>query len=195
MTDQLLEILKYALLALLYLFFARVLWAVWSEVRTARPAPTPAQSLAGEPHAVAAYDPTTAAERPAERSADRSAERPGAVAVAADPTARQRRPRRAKGGTVGRLTIIEPKTRKGSAYGVTQELSIGRAETCAIAMPDDTFVSQLHARVYSRDGAVWIEDLASTNGTYLNGQKLDHGAAALTRGDRIQIGSTILEAD
>ena len=43
-TDQLLDILKYGLLGLLYLFFARVLWAVWSEVRwpgavTARPGP------------------------------------------------------------------------------------------------------------------------------------------------------------
>ena len=37
MTDQVLEILKFALLALLYLFFARVLWAVWSEVRGPRP--------------------------------------------------------------------------------------------------------------------------------------------------------------
>ena len=36
MTDQLLEIFKFALLGLLYLFFARVLWAVWSEVRGPR---------------------------------------------------------------------------------------------------------------------------------------------------------------
>jgi len=34
MTDQVLNILKFVLLGLLYLFFARVLWAVWSEVRT-----------------------------------------------------------------------------------------------------------------------------------------------------------------
>ena len=34
MTDQVLTILKFVLLGLLYLFFARVLWAVWSEVRT-----------------------------------------------------------------------------------------------------------------------------------------------------------------
>jgi hypothetical protein len=38
MTDQLLAVLKVALLALVYLFFARVLWAVWSEVRTPVPA-------------------------------------------------------------------------------------------------------------------------------------------------------------
>ena len=38
MTDQLLSVLKVALLALVYLFFARVLWAVWSEVRTPVPA-------------------------------------------------------------------------------------------------------------------------------------------------------------
>jgi hypothetical protein len=36
MSDQLLDIFKYAFLALLYLFFARVLWAVWSEVRGPR---------------------------------------------------------------------------------------------------------------------------------------------------------------
>ena len=41
MTDQILNILKFALLGLLYLFFARVLWAVWSEVRTPKQRPAP----------------------------------------------------------------------------------------------------------------------------------------------------------
>jgi pSer/pThr/pTyr-binding forkhead associated (FHA) protein len=60
-------------------------------------------------------------------------------------------------------------------------------------MPDDTFVSQLHARVFRRDGAVFIDDLGSTNGTFLNGRKLTT-AEPVAKGDRLQIGNTIFEA-
>ena len=45
---------------------------------------------------------------------------------------------------------------------------MGRAAGCHIALPDDTFVSQLHARVFERSGQVYVEDLGSTNGTYVN---------------------------
>ena len=50
MTDQVLNILKFVLLGLLYLFFARVLWAVWSEVRTPSRRPVPrAGAMAAAP--------------------------------------------------------------------------------------------------------------------------------------------------
>ena len=73
------------------------------------------------------------------------------------------------------------------------ELTLGRSGNCAIGLPDDTFASGLHARVFRRDGAVWVEDLGSTNGTHLNGGRLD-AAQQLAIGDRLQVGSTIFEA-
>jgi pSer/pThr/pTyr-binding forkhead associated (FHA) protein len=91
------------------------------------------------------------------------------------------------------LDVVQPSTRAGVSYTLTEELSIGRASGCAVALAEDTYASQLHARVYARDGLVFLEDLGSTNGTFLNGQRVQT-ATAIHRGDRVQVGSTILEA-
>ncbi len=176
-TEPLLGILKYILLALLYLFFARVLWAVWSEVR----GPHHGTAVQQAAHAAAgSNDPTVAAPPPVEPATKHS----------------KRAPRAPKGkrGSVGRLVVKEPKVRSGSAFPLADEITIGRAATCTIGMPDDTFVSQLHARVFREVGSTIIEDLGSTNGTYLNGKRLT-GAERITKGDRVQIGSTLFEAE
>ena len=160
MSDAQLNVLNYALLALIYLFFARVLWAVWSEVRGPRPG---------------VHVPAGAAARV------------GAPVVPAVPNrARSKR-------SVGqRLVVLQPKIRKGSAYPVASEITIGRSPTCAIGLPDDTFSSGLHARVFRRDGGMWAEDLGSTNGTHVNGNRIS-SVVPLEVGDRLQIGSTIFE--
>lgn len=163
MTDSVLEILKFALLALLYLFFARVLWAVWSEVRGPRPGHVVAN--------VDTMDPTMPAPAPV-------------------PT----NPKRAKRSKVSRLVVIQPRERKGASFAITGELTIGRSPNCTICIPDDAFVSATHARLYTIDGITYVEDLRSTNGSYLNGVSLT-SIAAVTSGDRLQIGSTVLEAD
>lgn len=89
--------------------------------------------------------------------------------------------------------MLEPKEQRGTAYAISGEITIGRTDSCTIAMPGDTFVSGLHARVYEYDGQPMIEDLGSTNGTFHNGNRL-HGSKLLHPGDRIQIGYTVLEA-
>ena len=180
MTDQLLGILKWALLALLYLFFARVLWAVWSEVR----GPRPGHAAATMPRAAAPTDLTEPAPMPA---------------PAGMPVSRGKAPKpprsgaRAKRGDVTRLVVTEPRVRRGSTYAIGDEITFGRADSCTISMPDDTFVSQLHARVFRREGGVFADDLGSTNGSFVNGRKLTV-AEPLAKGDRLQIGNTIFEA-
>ncbi len=57
--------------------------------------------------------------------------------------------------------------------------------------PDDPLISRDHARVLRRAGSLWIEDLGSTNGTYLNGQRLFE-PALLRPGDEIRLGNTAL---
>jgi pSer/pThr/pTyr-binding forkhead associated (FHA) protein len=161
-----LNILNYGFLALLYLFFARVLWAVWSEVR----------------------GPRLGVHHPPAQTRDATAQAPRPAAPANPAKAA-----RAKRGTPSRLLVLEPKVRKGSAYPIGGEITLGRAPSCAIGLPDDTFASQLHTRVFVRDGAVWVEDLGSTNGTHINGRRLS-APAQLATGDRLQIGSTIFEA-
>jgi pSer/pThr/pTyr-binding forkhead associated (FHA) protein len=91
-----------------------------------------------------------------------------------------------------RLKVVEPAARKGQVYDVSDELKIGRAATCQVALADDSYVSQLHARIFRRDGSLFIEDMGSTNGTFLNRKKLT-GPVALRRGDRVQVGQTVLE--
>jgi pSer/pThr/pTyr-binding forkhead associated (FHA) protein len=98
---------------------------------------------------------------------------------------------RTRRGGPGRLRILEPASRQGETFTVTDELTVGRGGGCGIVL-DDGFVSQVHARLYRRDGGVYVEDLASRNGTLLNGQPL-HGASKLKRGDQVQFGQTIAE--
>jgi pSer/pThr/pTyr-binding forkhead associated (FHA) protein len=88
--------------------------------------------------------------------------------------------------------VLEPRVRKGAAYPIGSEVTLGRADSCAIGLPDDSFASQLHARVFLRDGVVWAEDLGSTNGTHVNGARIT-APTPLTIGDRLQVGSTIFE--
>ncbi len=172
MSDAQLNVLNYALLALIYLFFARVLWAVWSEVRG------PQLGRHPQPVGHARVDATN----------------PGISAAPVPPVITKLPTRtRAKRGIPSRLVVLQPKVRKGAAYPIGMEITLGRATTCAIGLPDDTFASQLHTRVFRRDGEVWAEDLGSTNGTHVNGGRLTT-AHMLSIGDRLQIGSTIFEA-
>ncbi len=88
------------------------------------------------------------------------------------------------------LRMVEPPT--AQVFPLSEEVTIGRAPGCSVALADDTFVSQLHARVYVRDGQPFVEDLGSTNGTFLNQARLTK-TMRLRRGDRLQIGQTVLE--
>jgi pSer/pThr/pTyr-binding forkhead associated (FHA) protein len=169
MTDQVLNILKLILLGLLYLFFARVLWAVWSEVKTPvrRPAVGPRSSA---PH------------------------RPRPVAPATKPA--MKKSKKAKKGSRGkatRLVILEPKSRRGMTVPLVGEITLGREPECSITIDDDAFISQLHLRFYDYEGQPMVEDLGSTNGTFHNGNKLT-GSGLMHPGDRVQVGTTVIEA-
>ncbi|MGH8972357.1 MAG: FHA domain-containing protein [Acidimicrobiia bacterium] len=96
----------------------------------------------------------------------------------------------ADGGKAYQLRMVEPPT--AQVFPLSEEVTIGRAPGCSVALADDTFVSQLHARVYVRDGQPFVEDLGSTNGTFLNQSRLTK-TMRLRRGDRLQIGQTVLE--
>ena len=160
MPDSLLTILKFCLLALLYLFFLRVLRAVWAEMR----APSPVAPAAAAP-----------ASARATRNWGGNTRGTGSNAKA--------------GG--GRLRVIEPAETKGQTYDLDDELTVGRAGGCHITL-DDTFVSQLHARVFRREAQLYVEDLGSTNGTFLNRKKVTV-PIAIRKGDRLQIGKTVME--
>ena len=156
MTDQLLGLLRFVLLAALYLFFARVVWAVWTEVRV------PAVSRSTGP----------------------------VPSMPTDGTAKV--PRRQR---VTELRVVAPKRHKGHQIEIGSEpLVIGRSENTDLSVADDSFLSNVHARIWIANGAAVVEDLGSTNGTLVNGNRISD-VVALRPGDRIQMGSLVVEAE
>ncbi len=79
---------------------------------------------------------------------------------------------------------LEPGERVDLFGGVT----IGRSPEADVRI-EDRYSSGIHARVHARSGAYYIEDLGSTNGTYLNGNRLN-GEAELRDLDTVRIGDT-----
>ncbi|MEQ1786926.1 MAG: FHA domain-containing protein [Acidimicrobiales bacterium] len=123
----------------------------------------------------AEVNPPKVVEAPAKQKRDRGARRPSGT--------------RKHGPLV--LRLVAPPELKGRSYPVGEEITVGRAAGCQVTI-DDTYASQLHARVFLREGQVYVEDLGSTNGTYLNRRKVT-GPMQLQRGDKLQIGNTVLE--
>lgn len=118
---------------------------------------------------------------------------PGAGRAAA-PGQAARPPASAQAGGPARLTILQPAERRGRSYELGQDLTIGRDTRCHVSLPEDSTVSQNHARIYRKDGRLWLEDLGSTNGTYLNAKAVS-APTVLHRGDRVQLGRTVIEVD
>lgn len=180
MSDQVLTILKYVVLAILYLFFLRVLRAVWVELR--EPKTTSSPEVPGAPTPLGAPPP---APPPAPPSPGQPLPAMGGTEVTVASVAMP-----ARAGPV--LAVTDPPQRRGQRFAVNAETTVGRAPGCAVSLPDDTFVSHIHARVFRRDGGLWVEDLGSTNGTFVNGAKVT-AAVPLQWGDRLQVGKTVLE--
>jgi pSer/pThr/pTyr-binding forkhead associated (FHA) protein len=117
---------------------------------------------------------------------------PMAAPVDAPPAAAASAPRRGERGKRWELVIVEPAARSGESFTVLEELTVGRGAGCAVVLTDDTFVSQVHARIFTRGGDVYVEDLGSTNGSLLNGETIVE-PVRLRRGDRVQFGRTVME--
>jgi pSer/pThr/pTyr-binding forkhead associated (FHA) protein len=101
-----------------------------------------------------------------------------------EPRSRRRR------GTLA-LEFIEPLDREGERVDVNVGVTIGRSDACDLRL-EDTYLSSRHARIANDDGDLSIEDLGSTNGTYVN-QELVKGRVHLERGDVVQVGGVLFE--
>ena len=83
-----------------------------------------------------------------------------AAPVAAPPPKRSRRGS-ARSASL-KLRILEPTERQGEVHALDQELTVGRGGGCAIVLTEDSFVSQVHARLFQQGGDAFVEDLGST---------------------------------
>lgn len=88
------------------------------------------------------------------------------------------------------LVVEAPDASRGREFLVAGEATVGRAPGCAIVLSGD-YVSAHHARLFEREGRVWVEDLGSTNGTLLNGRRVRR-PVAMRAGDRLKIGDVVL---
>ena len=171
MSDSVLTVLKLAFLAGLYLFLARVVRAVWVEIHAER---------------------GSLAERV--RTGSDGANAPSAPSTEAVSSARERplEPKKARRDSrTLSLKIVEPPERRGRTFAMSEEMTIGRAAGCAVSI-EDPLISQLHARIFRRDGQYFIEDLGSTNGTFLNRKRVG-GPIPIAANDRVALGDTVLE--
>jgi len=148
--DALLTLLKWSLLALVYLFFFRVLQATWFGSTT-----------------------NIAVRRVQGKSSKIGRKNSPSATRALN------------------LVVLEPPTYAGRQFEVMRELTIGRAAGCQISL-DDTYMSQLHARVSPSNDGVIVEDLGSTNGTYINQQRVT-AAVEARAGDQVQLGGIVME--
>lgn len=89
------------------------------------------------------------------------------------------------------LEFLEPEDRAGERVDVEFALTIGRSSDCDVSL-DDTYLSSRHARFSNDEGDLSVEDLGSTNGTYVN-EQLIKGRVHLSRGDIVQAGGVLFE--
>jgi hypothetical protein len=190
-SGQLLLLLKFVLLGLLYLFLFRVVRAVWAEISATRqPDGVPAS---GSPS----------------RSSDRRRQRgPSGVplstppvggaagtspASAAPPSRPVMTPRAHAGRAVASaLVVVAPDALADRRFALDGDVvTVGRGAPSTLVL-DDAFVSMAHARLRRLADGWVVEDLGSTNGTTLNGAPVS-GPQPLAPGDQVTFGGVILD--
>jgi len=94
----------------------------------------------------------------------------------------------------GRLIVVKSaELDEGDDFELnSSQLTIGRGRQNDIALPNDDYISARHARFEPRQDGVWVQDLGSTNGTYLDRGKVS-GPTPVPLGVPIRIGRTSLE--
>jgi pSer/pThr/pTyr-binding forkhead associated (FHA) protein len=97
------------------------------------------------------------------------------------------------GRELGRLVVLEsPALDEGAVYTLdAHALTIGRGANNDVPLPNDEYASTRHARFEPRRDGVWLEDIGSTNGTFVNGIRVTR-ERKLAPGDIVRIGETDL---
>ncbi len=97
---------------------------------------------------------------------------------------------REPGAELGRLVVVSSPSGEpavGASFSLDAVTTLGR-DVNATILVDDEFVSGIHAALTYRGRAWYVEDLGSTNGTFVNGSRVE-GVAATTFGDELQVGN------
>jgi pSer/pThr/pTyr-binding forkhead associated (FHA) protein len=150
-SEDLLTLLKYVFLALLFLFLWAVVRVVMRELRAPAMAPTGTAP--------------TAAPKPKKAAPPKS---------------------------FATLRVLAPESRRGELVPIDSEITVGRGGGCALVLADDQYASTVHARVFRRGNDLFVDDLESRNGTFVNGKRIT-STTKVRRGDQLQFGGTVCD--
>ncbi len=164
------ELLKYVVIILLWLLFLRISRAAWVEMRseTKKSKSATTRATVTSPTVTRADSPASA---PNVSMARETVDRSGAGIQSAQGTREL---------FLIRLNGDVPKDR----FPIGREITLGRSEGCSVKL-DDSFVSGIHARVFMEGTELLITDLSSTNGTFVNSQRI-------TKSRKLAVGDTIM---
>jgi pSer/pThr/pTyr-binding forkhead associated (FHA) protein len=151
------RLVQWCVVALILLFFLRVIRAVFVEVRPVGP------RLTRRDRRRARRD-----ERRAAR--DNGGQGPGQL----------------------QLEVVEPADREGQRFEINGGITVGRGSDCDISTSYDSYSSGRHAQLFYDGKRLMVEDLGSTNGTFVNAERISK-ATRLGRGDMVQVGGTVFE--
>jgi pSer/pThr/pTyr-binding forkhead associated (FHA) protein len=90
------------------------------------------------------------------------------------------------------VVLASPALQQGATVEIVVPTHVGRGAENGLRLDDDDFVSSRHARLDPRSDGLWVEDVGSTNGTYVNGARVTT-ARLLQSGDVVRIGQTDLQ--
>lgn len=170
MSELVLLLLRIGFLVLLWFFVFGVVYSLRADLFGVRARKLPAEAAAGAPVAA----PAPAAAPAVKPSPSRPSSGPATIA------------------TAKRLVITSgPKAGLELPLGA-DSMTIGRSSESALVIRDD-YTSSHHARLLLRGDAWAIQDLDSTNGTFVAGQRVTGGPVALSLGTPIKVGATTFE--
>ncbi len=213
MNETGLIIAEVAFLVLLYAFVWSIVRSSSRQLRTAQapPPPPPAPAAAEDMPVAAPAAPAPAAMAPPAvvtppavipppldgAPSPQGTEEPLFVAPTHVPEADER-PGREDSGRIDLSANVEPRLvvetssslEVGRVIPLAEGMTIGRSEAAELSIADQ-FVSHMHARIMRRGAYHFVEDLGSTNGTFLNDRRIEQDAQLKVH-DELRIGRTIL---
>jgi len=88
------------------------------------------------------------------------------------------------------ITILYPEEDRQIVQIPEAGLLIGRSSSCDLRLEDE-FTSAEHCKISVENGTFFIEDMGSTNGTFIDGEQIDR-KSPISAGQKVQIGVTVI---
>lgn len=89
------------------------------------------------------------------------------------------------------IVFVRSDSQAGLEVPIESVVVMGRSEQADVVL-DDSYASEFHLRFSIDDGNLYVQDLGSTNGTYVNGRRIT-SPVTVARGDAVQVGKSVME--